>query len=61
LFDLARRLGLPQALAGIGMPEQGIARAAEMAVKNPYANPRPLDRAALEALIAAAWRGDAPK
>jgi maleylacetate reductase len=60
LFDLARQLALPRALADIGMPEDGIARAAEMAVRNPYANPRRIDRAPIEQLIAAAWRGDAP-
>ncbi|WP_084301880.1 maleylacetate reductase [Bradyrhizobium sp. WSM2254] len=60
LFDLARQLTLPGALADIGMPEDGIARAAEMAVRNPYANPRPIDRGPIEQLIAAAWRGDAP-
>jgi maleylacetate reductase len=60
LFDLARQLGLPRALSDIGMPEGGIARAAEMAVRNPYANPRPIDHAPIEQLIAAAWRGDAP-
>jgi alcohol dehydrogenase class IV len=60
LFDLARQLGLPRALAEIGMPEDGVARAAEMAVRNPYANPRPLDHDAIADLIAKAWRGDAP-
>ena len=60
LFDLARQLGLPCALADIGMPEDGIVRAAEMAVRKPYANPRPIDHAPIEQLIAAAWRGDAP-
>ncbi|UGY07249.1 maleylacetate reductase [Bradyrhizobium quebecense] len=60
LFDLARQLGLPHRLADIGMPEDGIARAAEMAVRNPYANPRPVERVAIQDLIAAAWRGDAP-
>lgn len=60
LFDLACRLALPRRLADIGMPEDGIARAAEMAVRNPYANPRPVERVAIQDLIAAAWRGDAP-
>ena len=41
-------------------PEDGIARSAEMAVRNPYANPRPVERVAIQHLIAAAWRGDAP-
>ena len=60
LFDLARQFALPRRLSDIGMPEDGIARAAEMAVRNPYANPRPVERAAIQDLIAAAWRGDAP-
>ena len=60
LFELARGLGLPTALGAIGMPEDGIDRAAGLAVQSPYPNPRPLERAALHDLIAAAWRGDAP-
>ncbi|WP_024579322.1 MULTISPECIES: maleylacetate reductase [Bradyrhizobium] len=60
LFELAQRLALPRRLADIGMPEDGIARSAEMAVRNPYANPRPVERVAIQHLIAAAWRGDAP-
>jgi maleylacetate reductase len=60
LDGLARRLGLPKTLAEIGMPESGIDRAADMAVHNAYANPRPVDRASVRELIAAAYRGDAP-
>jgi len=60
LHELARRLGLPKTLAEIGMPESGIDRAADMAVHNAYANPRPVDRASVRELIAAAYRGDAP-
>ncbi|MFN5714094.1 MAG: hypothetical protein ACK463_05835, partial [Bradyrhizobium sp.] len=57
-FDL--EWSVPRRLADIGMPEDGIARAAEMAVRSPYANPRPVERVAIQDLIAAAWRGDAP-
>jgi maleylacetate reductase len=60
LHELARRLGLPKTLAEIGMPESGIDRAADMAVHNAYANPRPVDRTSVRELIAAAYRGDAP-
>lgn len=60
LHGLAQRLGLPKTLAEIGMPESGIDRAADMAVLNAYANPRPVDRASVRELIAAAYRGDAP-
>ena len=60
LFDLQRRLNVPLALADIGMPEDGIDLAAELATRNAYANPRSLDRAALRELLARAWRGEAP-
>jgi alcohol dehydrogenase class IV len=60
LYDLARRLQLPSGLSDIGMPESGIERAADIAVQNPYANPRPIDRASVRDLIARAYRGDPP-
>ena len=41
LYDLAGRIGAKRALRDIGMPEEGIARAAELALANPYWNPRP--------------------
>lgn len=61
LHDLARRLSVPLSLREIGMPESGIDRAADLAVKNPYWNPRPIERDAIRELIARAWRGDAPQ
>ncbi|NOJ48525.1 maleylacetate reductase [Bradyrhizobium archetypum] len=61
LQDLARKLGSPLSLREIGMPESGIDQAADLAVKNPYWNPRPIERAAIRELIARAWRGDAPR
>jgi alcohol dehydrogenase class IV len=61
LHDLARKLAVPLSLREIGMPECGIDRAADLAVKNPYWNPRPVARDAIRELIARAWRGDAPK
>lgn len=61
LFALARRLGAPRALRDLGMPESGIDRATELALANPYWNPRPLERAAVRALIAAAWAGEPPR
>jgi len=60
LFGLQRRLKVPLALADIGMPEDGIDLAAELATRNAYANPRSLDRAALRELLARAWRGEVP-
>jgi maleylacetate reductase len=42
------------------MPEAGVERAAEMALANPYWNPRPLDHEAIRRLIARAWSGAPP-
>ncbi len=41
LFELAQRLALPRRLAGHRNARGRHRRAAEMAVRNPYANPRP--------------------
>jgi maleylacetate reductase len=48
------------ALKDIGMPQDGIDRAAGQAVANPYWNPRPLERQAIRALIDDAWHGRKP-
>ncbi len=61
LQALARSLGAPMALKDLGMPESGIDRAADLAVKNPYWNPRAIERAAIRSLIARAWAGAAPQ
>ncbi len=60
LYDLAGRLHAPRSLRELGMPESGIGRAADLAVKNPYWNPQPVERAAIRALIARAFAGDPP-
>lgn len=60
LFELARAIDAPRGLQSLGMPEAGIEQAADLAVKNPYWNPRPLDRMAIRDLIARAWVGDPP-
>lgn len=60
LFALNQSLGIPLALEAIGMPEQGLDEAADLACKNPYANPRPIEREAIRALLQRAWRGAAP-
>lgn len=61
LHDLARKLAAPTSLREIGMPESGIDQAADLALKNPYWNPRGIERDAIRELIARAWRGDAPQ
>jgi maleylacetate reductase len=60
LFALAGAVGAKRALRDIGMPETGIDAAADLAVANPYFNPRPLERDAIRDLIARAWAGDPP-
>lgn len=45
LFDLARDNGAPVALKDIGMREADLDRAADIAVSNPYWNPRPFGQA----------------
>jgi len=60
LFDLSGRLGAKRALKDFGMPEDGIDRAADLAVENPYWNPRPIERDAIRRLIGRAWAGEPP-
>ena len=60
LFDLAGSVGAPRALKDIGMPESGIDKATDIALANPYWNPRPLERDGIRELIARAWAGEAP-
>lgn len=61
LFDLARTLGTPASLQELGMPEAGISRVVEAALADPYWNPRPLERDAIEALLRSAWKGEPPR
>jgi len=44
LYDLAKAHGAPVSLASIGMREQDLDRAADLAVAGPYPNPRPAGR-----------------
>jgi maleylacetate reductase len=61
LYNLPRALDLPMALREIGMPESGTSRAVELAMSDPYYNPRPLDAVEIEALIRRAWAGEPPQ
>jgi len=60
LFNLGHAVGAPASLAALGMPDSGIVRAVDLALSNPYWNPRPLERDALTALIARAHAGAPP-
>jgi alcohol dehydrogenase class IV len=61
LYDLAKGLGAPVSLAALGMKETDLDRAADLATKNPYWNPRPIDRAGIRALIGDAFAGRRPR
>ncbi len=60
LYDLAGRLGAPRALRELGMAESAIDEAADLAVRNPYWNPRPVNREQIRELLARAWAGETP-
>ncbi|SDC02222.1 maleylacetate reductase [Cupriavidus sp. YR651] len=60
LFDLAARHGAPVALRDIGMREEDLDRATDIALANPYWNPRPIEREPIRALLQAAYDGVRP-
>ncbi len=57
VLELARRSGAPTTLAAIGMPIEGLDRAADLAAQSAYPNPRPLERDALRRLLQNAFDG----
>jgi len=60
LYDLAVKIGAPTTLKEIGMPEDGLDRAASLATTNPYYNPRPVDLAGVRRLLQDAYEGRRP-
>jgi maleylacetate reductase len=61
LHKLALHLGAPTALRDIGMKEEDLDRACEIALSNPYWNPRPIERQPIRALLQRAWEGAPPE
>ena len=60
VYELAGRLGAERSLAALGMPGDGIERAARIAVQHPYPNPAELDYGRVRDLLTAAWSGRCP-
>ncbi len=60
LFEFARDLGAPTTLRELGMPEDGIDHAADLALAAPYWNPRPMERKFVRRLIEKAFFGEPP-
>jgi len=60
LYALAASMGAPTSLGQIGMKENDLDRAADLAVESPYYNPRPIIRQGVRALLEDAFRGRPP-
>jgi alcohol dehydrogenase class IV len=60
LFDLARDNGAPIALKSIGIRASDLDRACELALAQPYPNPRPLQARAIRQLLQDAYEGRRP-
>lgn len=60
LYELELSLGTPTKLSEIGMRYEDLDRAAELASKNPYYNPRPITRDGIRTLLEAAFHGNRP-
>lgn len=61
LYDYAKTVSAPTALKDLGMPEDGIERAANLAVSNPYWNPRTFERSHVRRIIENAYHGRPPE
>ncbi len=61
LWDFAQSLGAPMTLRMLGLRMEDLDRAADLAVENPYWNPRPVERTAIRALLGRAWAGERPE
>ncbi|MBU0584105.1 MAG: maleylacetate reductase [Alphaproteobacteria bacterium] len=60
IWDFAQSVGSPLSLKDIGIQETDLDRAATIAVKNAYANPRPIDLGSIRELLQAAWEARRP-
>jgi alcohol dehydrogenase class IV len=60
LHRLAAAMGAPTGLAQLGMKHEDLDRAADLAVRDPYYNPRPITREDIRALLEDAYRGGPP-
>jgi maleylacetate reductase len=61
LYDLAASLGAPLSLKELGLKATDLEKAADLAVQNPYYNPRPVTREGVLALLQDAYAGRPPQ
>mgnify|MGYP001549338435 CR=1 FL=1 len=60
VYKLGQDLGVPRGLREIGLKEEDLDRACEVALANPYWNPRAVEAEPLRALLQRAWEGSRP-
>lgn len=60
LYDLAASLGAPVSLQALGMRREQLDQAVDLAVQNPYYNPRPVTREGIRRLLENAFAGNRP-
>jgi alcohol dehydrogenase class IV len=60
IYDLIVGIGAPVALKDIGMPHDGLDRAAKLVMEHPYYNPRPVEYSGLRQLLENAYQGVRP-
>ena len=60
VWELEKKLGLPQRLSDIGMKEADLERAARIAAEAPYPNPRKVEYGPVLELLRNAWSGARP-
>lgn len=60
LFSLGQAVGAEMALRDLGFREEDLDKAADLAVQQPYWNPRPIERGAIRQLLQKAWAGERP-
>jgi len=61
LYELNKEIGAPTSLKEIGMPLEGIEKAARMIAENPYPNPVPVKYDLIFSMIEDAWHGRPPR
>ncbi|SJL03350.1 related to Maleylacetate reductase [Armillaria ostoyae] len=60
IFDLSKSLGAPSTLKELGMKEEDLEKAADIASKSPYPNPAPLEKEKMLLLLKNAYAGVRP-
>jgi maleylacetate reductase len=61
LYDLEAAMGAPLSLKSLGLKQEGLEQAADLAVRNASYNPRPLTKEGIRALLEDAFEGRPPR